>query len=385
MKLHLFALILLLAVSGLAQAPPAKHGPLSKDEILELTRNYVPSQRLADLVQQFGINFTPDEDYLKSLREAGGEDVLIQALRAARPVQPTNATATSQANDAAVKQHLVRATDFKAQKDYAGAESEYRAAVALAPDRADIHFQLAYVMLQQQKFEASIPENREALRLRPEMPPAHNNLGYAYYRMGDLEEAKTEYREAVNLRPNYALAHHGLGVVLEKSGDLAGAAKEYRAACDIEPKNAGFRASCQKLAVGNAGGGTPPATPEVALTVDAVRFFPTGVEMPSENDRQYAVRFRRSSLRIGWELRFTYPQQPSRVNFDIEAVWYGPGGNLIHRQTYHTYIPAGTTASGSVSNWGCTERPCRIWEPGPYHVDFFRSGRKLATGSFEVR
>ena len=88
MRFRLLILILIVSAVCIAQAPPASHKPLTKEEILELTRNYVPSQRLADLVQQYGIDFTLGDDFLKAIREAGGEDVLISALRAAKSVLP---------------------------------------------------------------------------------------------------------------------------------------------------------------------------------------------------------------------------------------------------------------------------------------------------------
>jgi Tfp pilus assembly protein PilF len=247
MKLRLFVWILLGAALCLAQAPPASHKPLSQDEILELTRNYVPSQRLADLVHQYGINFAPGEDFFKALRDAGAEEVLITALRAAKPVRPPNATASTDARDAQLKQILARGVEFRKQKQYAQAEEQYRSALQLDPDRADIHFALGYVLLEQKKWGEAIAENREALRLRPEIAAAHNNLGLALSQQGNLEEAQREYREALRIRPRYALAHHNLGRLLEKEGNLEAAAREYRAACQLEPNNPSYRASCEKL------------------------------------------------------------------------------------------------------------------------------------------
>lgn len=386
MKLHLVVLILLLAASGLAQAPPAAQKPLSKDEILELTRNYVPSQRLAELVQRYGINFRPEEDYFKALREVGGEEVLIQALRAAKPARPLNSAASPDVSENELKQHMARAIELRAQKDYPQAEKEYRAALRLAPVRADIHFLLGVVLLEQKKWEGAITENREALRLRPEMVAAHNNLGWAFYQQGNLEEAKAEYHEALHLRRNYPRAHHSLGLVLEKAGDVPAAAQEFRAACELERDNPSYRASCEKLAAQTSTPEPPPkAGPVVHMTVDSVRFFETADDLTPVKARGYVTRFKRSSIRhIGWELRFTHPKPESRVDFKIEAVWFGPSGNLLHRQTMNTFVPVGSANSWSAMSWGCPERPCKLWEVGEYRVDFFVGENKIATGSFEI-
>ena len=61
----------------------ARPKPLTQEQVLELVAGHVPSQRAATLVKQHGIDFLPDEEYLKTLRLAGAEDTLIAALREA--------------------------------------------------------------------------------------------------------------------------------------------------------------------------------------------------------------------------------------------------------------------------------------------------------------
>jgi tetratricopeptide (TPR) repeat protein len=378
MNLRPFVLVLLVASVCLAQAPKPSQKPLSKEEILELARNYVPSGRLADLVQEHGIDFVPGDDFIKALREAGAEEVLINALRGAKQARPADLPAEAKASGDQLKQHLAHAAELKGQKRYAEAEEEYRAALQLAPERADIHFALGVVLDLQKKWDEAIAENREALRLRPELVAAHNNLGLALYNNRNLEGAISEYREALRLKPNYALAHHNLGRVLEQEGNLEAAAQEYRDAYKLDPDNPRFRVSYEKLSAQN------PA-PRAKATVDSVRFFESGNPLTPINEREYAVRFKKPSARfIAWELQFVHPKAESRVDFDIEAVWYGPGGNLVHRQTLHAVVPPGRTASSDAMGWGCPTHPCRYWDDGSYRVEFFVDGTKLVTGSFEI-
>ena len=222
MKLRLLSLLLVVATLGMAQAPPSSPKPLDQEEILELLRNYVPSQRMTALVQQNGINFAPTEDFYKEVRQAGGEDELITALRAAQPKRVVNASPTAGASAVQLKQLLTRAGEARKDKQYPAAEEAYRAALKLAPDRADIHLSLGIVLLEEKRLDAAIQEDREALRLRPEMAAAHNNLGVALYRQGDWAGAKTEYGEALHIRPKYALAHHNLGEALGEDRRDAG-------------------------------------------------------------------------------------------------------------------------------------------------------------------
>jgi len=75
-------------------AGPAQK-PLTKAQILELLGGYVPSSRLATLVEERGIDFEPADDYFREVRAAGGQEVLIEALRKARRVKPSSTQSPS--------------------------------------------------------------------------------------------------------------------------------------------------------------------------------------------------------------------------------------------------------------------------------------------------
>ena len=64
-------------------APPPNPKALSKTEILDLLTNYVPSARVTELVKQRGVKFSPNDDDLRQIRDAGGGDDLVEALREA--------------------------------------------------------------------------------------------------------------------------------------------------------------------------------------------------------------------------------------------------------------------------------------------------------------
>ena len=67
-------------------APEPNPKAFSKAGILDLLNNFVPSSRVADLVKQYGLKFNPSEEDLQEIRNAGGKDDLIGALReAAKP------------------------------------------------------------------------------------------------------------------------------------------------------------------------------------------------------------------------------------------------------------------------------------------------------------
>src|SRR5713101_3794782 len=108
MRLRSAVLILFTVSIVLAQAPPPSEKPLNKNNILELLRNDVPSERLADLVERYGIDFELTDDYVKTLREAGAKDVLLKALRSAKRVDRRGKPGTTPAGSATGKETLVK-------------------------------------------------------------------------------------------------------------------------------------------------------------------------------------------------------------------------------------------------------------------------------------
>lgn len=65
----------------LQAAGAEKPQPLTKQQLLELITGGVANQRAMELVRDRGIAFQADEDYIRTLRRAGANDLLISALR----------------------------------------------------------------------------------------------------------------------------------------------------------------------------------------------------------------------------------------------------------------------------------------------------------------
>jgi hypothetical protein len=78
-------LILTLAAAGASARPQQSPKPLTMSQVADLTKAGMDSGELAQKVKQMGIDFDVTDDYLQSLRKAGAQDVLINALREARP------------------------------------------------------------------------------------------------------------------------------------------------------------------------------------------------------------------------------------------------------------------------------------------------------------
>jgi len=85
--------------------------------------------------------------------------------------------------------------------------ADYREAIRLAPDLANVHTALSGVLLRQGKLEEAVAEARTAARLNPDNAYTHVCLSYALFDQGKLKEALAEARTAVRLKPSSPHAH----------------------------------------------------------------------------------------------------------------------------------------------------------------------------------
>ena len=68
---------------GIVQASSMNPKALDKAEIISLLSGQVPSARVAEIVKEQGIKFSPAADDLNEIRAAGGTDELILAIQKA--------------------------------------------------------------------------------------------------------------------------------------------------------------------------------------------------------------------------------------------------------------------------------------------------------------
>ncbi|MDD5248566.1 MAG: tetratricopeptide repeat-containing glycosyltransferase family protein [Rhodocyclaceae bacterium] len=79
---------------------------------------------------------------------------------------------------------------------------------------------------------------REALRIAPDLAEAHGNLGFLLDRRGAAEEAERCHRRSIALNPAYAQTHLNLGVNLAQRKHFDAAEKAYREALRLNPQSA---------------------------------------------------------------------------------------------------------------------------------------------------
>jgi hypothetical protein len=77
-------LAILFALGNVFAQSTSSPKPLTQGNILQLLKSDVPSARIAELVGTHGIDFEPSADFVVTLRQAGANDDLINALRIAK-------------------------------------------------------------------------------------------------------------------------------------------------------------------------------------------------------------------------------------------------------------------------------------------------------------
>jgi tetratricopeptide (TPR) repeat protein len=139
------------------------------------------------------------------------------------------------------------------QKDFAGAEREYRSASALYPDSLSPRYGLGLFFARTAKYDEAFATFDSILAARPEELNALYQIGrtgaLSGQRLDRAEQALKQFLAAPPREgtPRPAGAHWRLGMVYEKQGRKDMAAEEYRSALAIDPGFAEAKKALAKL------------------------------------------------------------------------------------------------------------------------------------------
>ena len=91
----------------------------------------------------------------------------------------------------------------------------YKNAIAIKPDYAKAHYNLAGTLHELGQLEESVKSYESSLMIEPDYAEAHNNLGNVFRELGELNMAIISYEKALVIKPDYVEAHFSLAIVLE--------------------------------------------------------------------------------------------------------------------------------------------------------------------------
>ncbi len=99
---------------------------------------------------------------------------------------------------------------YQEKTQWERAKEEYRFAIEHAPEYADAHFALGYVLLQQDSVGKALPYFRKAAQLDPQNPNAAFNAGICEEYLGNTAAARAQYEAALKANPHYTAAEEAL-------------------------------------------------------------------------------------------------------------------------------------------------------------------------------
>jgi tetratricopeptide (TPR) repeat protein len=102
---------------------------------------------------------------------------------------------------------------------------------------ANMHAELASAYEELKMYDHAVREYRQALDLCSEFADLRTRLGHVLREMGDLESAEQEYSKAKATKPSYVPARVFLGVALFARGNKEQAITEWEEAIGLDPAN----------------------------------------------------------------------------------------------------------------------------------------------------
>src|ERR1700720_2695715 len=137
--------------------------------------------------------------------------------------------------NSAIEAHFSMAQQAQHDKDYATAERQYQAVLALAPEFAEVHMNLGLVYQLQDRSAEAMSEFRRALKIKPGLAGANFFLGVDYCKLGEGAKAIPHLRAALKAEPNRADTWLWLATAQEIAGQWQGEVATLHRALELRP------------------------------------------------------------------------------------------------------------------------------------------------------
>src|SRR5262249_23529379 len=108
-------------------------------------------------------------------------------------------------------------------RDYGGAEHEFKRAIALDPRSADIRLWYGWYLGLMGRFDEGLKEQRRAQELHPLSDVIAFGIGATYHWSRQPERAIEQFRSVLELNPNLRIAYWFLVEACVEKGDFASA------------------------------------------------------------------------------------------------------------------------------------------------------------------
>ena len=125
-------------------------------------------------------------------------------------------------------------------RDFAGAEREFKRAIELDPTYATAHQWYGEMLVDAGRFDEAFVEIRRALEIEPLALPINWDYGRFLYMARRYDESLAQHQKTIELDPGFARAHRTLAEVYRVKKDYANAVEERAKFYDLvgQPQNA---------------------------------------------------------------------------------------------------------------------------------------------------
>ena len=122
--------------------------------------------------------------------------------------------------------------------DWPAGESEYKRALEIRPNDAEIRISYSSFLTHQKRFDEALTELKRVLEIEPHSPFVIDRAARIPYFARRYEQALAQSREVVALHPDLSIAHRDLGAVLTEKGMYDEAIAELQKAIGINGHDA---------------------------------------------------------------------------------------------------------------------------------------------------
>ncbi len=157
----------------------------------------------------------------------------VSSLHLAGQTHPSQSS-----RDSAIESHFEAAGIAQRNQDYATAEREYQAVLAVAPDFAEARMNLGLIYQLQNRLPEAVSEFRQALKLKPQLAGANFFLGVDYCKEGEGAKALPYLKTALRENPQQADIRLWLATAQEMSGQLHSEVATLLEALQLHPTDA---------------------------------------------------------------------------------------------------------------------------------------------------
>ena len=163
--------------------------------------------------------------YLGEIRGTDAWPLVMDAVKKALAIDP----------DLAEAHTALAVAKMNYEHDWAGAESEFRRAIALNPNSVTARIWYGALLARVGRHDESFAQQRVALRLDPLSIVTRYNWAQRLWRTRRFDQAAAELNHEIDLDPNYASAHWTLGLIYVHQNKLSAAIAELHKAEELKP------------------------------------------------------------------------------------------------------------------------------------------------------